>query len=226
MRALRFAAPAAMILLPASLTGQQPLPAAKPVVAVMPISVLPGNRAGLSGDGITTMIKSELRQKSQIQLVDGQEVEDLLKQQLPEASPQSEQALLRAGLLLGAQYIVTGSVTVEQQSARFDIRIVDVETGGPARAAFTRSGGHREVSLLVRELAAELTRDLGLAESGAPATDARIPVAASMAYARGLDYEKRGRKDAAAMLFEQALQLFPRHDQARTALERVRGGRQ
>ena len=50
-----------------------------------------------------------------------------------------------------------------------------------------------------------------------------IPVEASFDFSRGLDYEHRGQKDRAAVMYQKALQVFPEHKDAQAALERIKG---
>jgi hypothetical protein len=49
----------------------------------------------------------------------------------------------------------------------------------------------------------------------------QIPVAASLAYSRGLDYERRGQRGRAAEMYRHALEVFPQHPNAQAALDRV-----
>lgn len=121
--------------------------------------------------------------------------------------------------------VLVGSVTVDGQVTQLEVRALDVTNGSPVGLPFSATGQMDQLATQLDELVADVVRHVESAETELdPAR--RIPVEASMAYARGLDYEKRGRRDVAARLFERALQLYPRHDQARSALDRLRGGRQ
>jgi TolB-like protein len=226
---LRSTAVTVLLLGPVALSGQQEVNmTARPTVAVLPILSYPAahDDANQVATTLTRRIASAFSGQSSI-LVIGPERVARLRLRQPELAQghSSEEAALRAGRALGARYVVVSSASLDGQIAQLDVRTLDVVTGSSVGLPFSAAGGLDELSARVDELVGDITRYLE--SSGPPATARRIPVEASMAYARGLDYEKRGRRDAAALLFERALHLYPRHDQARTALHRLRnGGRQ
>jgi hypothetical protein len=102
-----------------------------------------------------------------------------------------------------------------------DLRLLDVATGTVERSS--RQQGPRDEMLdLVTKLADDFTDGLELPARVAEAPDA--PPAAVLLYSRGLDYERRGELDRAAAMYRRALELFPQHEAAAAALERVGGG--
>ena len=207
-----------MMLFPVGLGAQEAnLLATRPTVLVGPIVLrqIGSERPVLSPAELKRLLETQLKRRGQVELVDGAQSPPV------PADSAGDQEASRLGLLAGAQHVLVGSIAPEGRRTRIEIRFVDVESGG-VTDVFTRSGTQRELAALVRDVANQLEASLGLGEPAAQAGATRVPAAANLAYARGLDYEKRGRKDAAATLFERALQLFPRHDQARSALERVR----
>ena len=199
---------------------------AKSTVAVMPLTcvVLNGKMDSKSCvDAITSMIITEFSERPNIQVVERQQVDDLItKQKLMVSGRMSDADARRAGELLGAQYIVLGSALIQQREARFDLRIVDVEKGTYPHQPFKKSGNPDNLIGLVEDLAADFTKDLKLPDKIAEAAAAIIPVPAALAYSRGLDYEKRGKKDLAAKMYQKAVELFPNYTQAKAALDRVR----
>ena len=129
---------------------------------------------------------------------------------------------MRAGKLLGAQYIVTGSVVMDKVDARLDIRLVDVETSLTARS-FKEKGKQDDLLTLVEKLADNFTNDLKLPSRAILAeAEAEVPAQAILAYSRGLDFEKRGKKRQAVAMYEKTLQLSPGHGDAQKALARVK----
>jgi TolB-like protein len=212
-----------LALLPATMPAQQ---SGRPTVAVLPFNIVSLSRTvdgKALADALAGMIMTELSAKSAIQVVDRQLVQDLLtRQKLLVSGRVTEEDALRAGKLLGAQYIVTGSAVLDAKTARLDIRIVDSETGAPARPPFKKTGEQDDLLSIVQDLANDFTQDLKLPNRAAMIADFHVPVAASLTYSRGLDYETRGKKDLARQMYLKTLELAPNHAAAKAALERVR----
>lgn len=223
MRTLRFLASAVLLTVPVIAAAQQ---SDKPTVAVLPFnytSLTPGVDGKALGASITDMVVTEFARSPAIKLVDRQMVAELLtKQQLMVSGRLSEEDAMRVGRLLGAQYIVAGSVVLAGGEARLDIRIVDPETSQLPKPPFKERGKQDKILDLVEQLVANFTTGLKLPNRAAVIAQEVIPVGASLAYSRGLDYEKRGKKDLARKQYEKALELSPNHAQAKAALLRVR----
>lgn len=194
----------------------------KPTVAVLHFSsfALARDVADLGG-ALLDMVTTELAKKPSIRVIDRAQVEDLLtKQKLLVSGRVADAEAMRAGKLLGAQYIVSGGIVMDKTDARLDIRLVDVETGLTVRS-FKEKGKQDDLLTLVEKLADNFTNDLKL-PSRAALVAAEAPVSAVLAYSRGLDFEKRGKKDQAVAMYEQTLQLSPGYDDAQKALARVK----
>ena len=215
------------LFLPA--TTLDPAPAAAqdstrvPTIAVFDFNAfsLTGEDAEAVGRGLA--IATELTERPEVNVVDRQRIQQLIEtRQLALSGRMDESRALELGKLLGAEYIVVGNVALEPERARIDLRLLDVASGTVEKA--TRQQGSRDNMLdLVTALADEFTADLDLpARVAAEAMDP--PVEAILAYSRGLDYEQRGMAEQAAAMYRRALELFPRHQGARAALERVEGG--
>jgi TolB-like protein len=194
----------------------------RPTVAVLHFSSFALARDARDlGPALLDMVTTELSRKQSIRIIDRAQVEDLLtKQKLLVSGRVSDAEAMRAGKLLGAQYIVSGGVVMDKTDARLDIRLVDVETGLTVRS-FKEKGKQDDLLMLVEKLAENFTADLKLPGKAALA-QAEAPVAAVLAYSRGLDFEKRGKKAQAAAMFEKTLQLSPSYEDAQKALARVR----
>lgn len=199
---------------------------AVPTVAVLDFNAFSVSLedASAMGKGIAAMLTSELSERPQVRIVDRQQIEEVLKRQelgVAVGSAVSDEVAVRAGRLLGADYVVSGSVAVDSRNARIDLRLIDVETSAIERTAKT-SGKRDDLLSMVGRVADDFTKDLRVHER--PAVIAvEIPARSALAYSRGLDYEKRGEKSRAADMYRQAIQLFPQHPDAQQALHRVGG---
>ena len=213
-----FAATGLLAVTAAAATGQQ-----VPTVAVLDLNAFSVSLEDASavGRGIAAMITTELSERPEVRIVDRQQIEEVLRRQQVSvgATGVADDAAMQIGRLLGAHYIVTGNVALDPRRARLDLRMIDVETGGIVKSV--KEPGERDDLLgLAERIAAVLVTDLRVPERPT-VVEVEVPVAASLAYSRGLDYERRGRRDRAAAMFRRALEVFPQHPQAQSALDRV-----
>lgn len=208
----------ALMIVPRAVCAQD----ARPTVAVLHFSSFAlGRDTKDLGGALVDMVTTELSKKPAIRVIDRAQVEDLLtKQKLLVSGRVNDEEAMRAGKLLGAQYIVSGGVVMDKTDARLDIRLVDVETGLTVRS-FKQRGKQDDLLTLVEQLADNFTKDLKL-PSKTMLAEAEIPVTAVLAYSRGLDFEKRGKKGQAVQMYEQTLQLSPSYEDAQKALARVK----
>lgn len=195
----------------------------RPTVAVIQIDVANiGTKA--SGDisgALVDMVTTELAKKQSIRVIDRALVQDLLmKQKLLVSGRVSDDDAMRAGKLLGAQYVVTGAATFVGQTVRMDLRMTEVETAVIGRT-FKQSGKQDDLLTIVDQLAADFTKDLKLPTRASLAA-AEVPVPAVLAYSRGLDFEKRGKRAQAVQMYEKTLELSPSYEDAQKALARVK----
>lgn len=209
----------ALMAVPAIASAQED----RPTVAVLHFSSFSLTRSDTKdlGNALLDMVTTELGKKPIIRIVDRAQVEDLLtKQKILVSGRLDDKEAMRVGQLLGAQYIVMGGVVMDKTDARLDIRLVDVETGLTVRT-FKERGKQEALLDLVEVLADNFTKDLKLPSKAAMA-EAKAPVAAILAFSRGLDFEKRGKHNQAAQMFNKTLELSPTHSEARKALDRVK----
>ncbi|MGH7460137.1 MAG: hypothetical protein ACREMA_03795 [Longimicrobiales bacterium] len=221
MKAYFVAVLAAILTLPPNLTAQQP-PPARPRVAVLPFHAFSLTRSDAArevGEDIWQRVTDELTRKPEVAVLDRRHIQAVAVLE-DMAGVLSDEVAARAGQVLDADYVVTGNVYLDPLTARLDIRMVDVAAAQTLRPPLKKSGGHDELSALVEELAKEFARDLSFA--GKKAGNGQVPPDATVAYTRALDYERRGRSDLAFQLYARALELFPKHAQARAALDRLR----
>ena len=114
-----------------------------------------------------------------------------------------------------------GQMTVVD-NLRMDIRAVDVETSEIV-AVLKKSDRTSELLSVVVALADEFGQQLNLVPpSNRPAMEP-IPVPATIAFSRAVDFEDRGEVDRAIQEYERTLELHPSHRDAQLALQRLRG---
>lgn len=173
------------------------------------------------GRGLEDMITTELADRPEVRTVDRLAIEEVLRRQQVSvgATGISDEAAIQIGRLLGANFIVRGNAALDRTTARLDLRMIDVETSAVVKSVKER-GDREELLDLAERIAELLVTDLELPERPATLT-VQIPVAASLAYSRGLDYERRGRRDRAEEMYRRTLEVFPQHPHAQAALDRV-----
>jgi curli biogenesis system outer membrane secretion channel CsgG len=197
-----------------------------PTVAVMDFSSFmmgDGGGAVNLGKAISAMLVTEFSGRPGMRIVERQEINDLIREQDLSLSGRIEEAdAIEVGKLLGVQYVLHGQVTSIVDNLRMDIRAVDVETSEIV-TVMKKSDKTSELFAVVVGLADEFGAALHLVPPSQRPPMESIPVPATIAFSRGVDYEDRGEKDAAIEQYEAALKIHPNHRDARRALERLRG---
>lgn len=171
--------------------------------------------------GLEDMITTELSDRPEVRTIDRLAIEEVMRRQQISiaATGISDEAAIQIGRLLGANFIVRGNAALDRRTARLDLRVIDVETTAVVKSV-KESAARDDLLELAERIAELLVTDLRLPER--PATLViEIPVAASLAYSRGLDYEQRGRRERAEEMYRRTLEVFPQHPHAQAALERV-----
>ena len=213
----------ALLVLPAATAAQDT--ARVPTIAVFDFNAtsLTGEDGAAVGRALASMMTTELAERPEVAVVDRQEIQKLIEtRQLALSGRVDESRAVELAKLLGADYSVVGTVWLEPDRVRIDLRLLDTYSSAVEKAS-KQQGSRDNVLDLVTAMANEFTTGL---ELPARVTAARVdpPVDAVLAYSRGLDYERRGMSERAAEMYRKTLELFPGHERARTALERVEGG--
>lgn len=208
----------ALIALPQFVAAQE----TKPTVAVLHFNAASlGRDVSAVGSALLDMVSTEFAKKENLRLIDRSTVDDLLmKQKLVVSGRLTDEAAVRAGQLLGAQYVIYGGLFIERNIARLDIRITAVETSAILRS-FKQSAKEDQLIAAVETLTEDFTKGLKLPAKASP-TATEYPVTAVLAFSRGLDFEKRGKKAQAAQMYEKTLALSPTYEEAQKALARVK----
>lgn len=218
MRRFGIFAAAGLLAVAASAASAQEVP----TVAVIGIGAFSVGLedATAMGNGLTDMITTELSERPEVRTVDRQTFDEVMRRQGASIGAGiSDEAAIQIGRMLGATFIVRGNAALDRRTARLDLRVIDVETSAVVKSV-KESGDRENLLELAERIAALLVTDLELPERPATIT-VEIPVAASLAYSRGLDYERRGRRDRAEAMYRRTLEVFPEHPHAQAALDRV-----
>jgi TolB-like protein len=198
-----------------------------PTVAVLDFTSFmmgDGGAAVNLGKAITAMLVTEFSNREGIQVIERAQLNDMLREQdLVLSGRVDESSAIEIGKLLGAQYVLLGQASSIVDNLRMDIRAVDVETSEIV-AVLKKSDRTSELLSVVVALADEFGQQLNLVPpSNRPAVES-IPVPATIAFSRAVDFEDRGETDRAVQEYERTLELHPSHRDAQIALARLREG--
>jgi TolB-like protein len=117
------------------------------------------------GKGIAAMMITDLAAVEELQVVEREHLQEVLKEQDQQRSSYFDPAsAVRAGKLLGAQYILAGQITAVRPSIRIDTRVVDVESSRIVKTAQV-TGDEEKFFELQRKLAKSLVSGLSIAMS-------------------------------------------------------------
>ena len=117
------------------------------------------------GKGIASMMISDLSVVKEIQLLERERVQDLMKEiDMQHTKYFDSTTAVHVGRLVGAQYIVIGAFASAQPKMRIDTRVVRVETGEIVKTAQV-TGEQDKFFDLETTLAKKLINGLGLALS-------------------------------------------------------------
>lgn len=224
-----------MAVIATAAAGSSPLRAAAqedqenlPTVAVLDFnSFMMGEDGGAAvnlGKAITAMLVTEFSNRPGIRVIERAQLNDMLREQdLVLSGRVDESSAIQIGKLIGAQYVLLGQASSIVDNLRMDIRAVDVETSEVV-AVLKKSDKTSELLQVVVDLADEFGEQLHLTPPADRHPVESIPVAATIAFSRAVDYEDRGDIEQAIEYYEKTLEIHPNHRDAQRALERLRGG--
>ena len=117
------------------------------------------------GRGLAAMMISDLAASPELKLVERERMQDVLKEQSMQRSEMFDSTTaVKAGRLLGAEFIATGSLVAAAQDLRIDIRLMRVETGEIIKTA-QATGPEGKLFDLEQQLAERVLKDLDIALS-------------------------------------------------------------
>ncbi len=205
---------------------------ARPGIAVLDFDI--GATIGQERDdyealrrGLASMTIMELAANRSVRVVERSQLQQILQEQNLGREGRIEQgSVSRIGRLVGARYLVTGTLFDVRGDFRIDARIFNTETGEIVRT--TRVQGRlTNIFDLATQLATALMREASLPPLERGAMDEHRqanpapPAQAVMAYSRALLYADRGDTQRAVDQYRRALTAFPEYTQARTECNRL-----
>lgn len=182
------------------------------------------------GRGLAAMTLAELTANRGVRVVERTQLQAILQEQnLGHEGKVDPGTLSRIGKLIGARYMVTGTLIDIRGNLRVDTRIFDTETSEILKTESVR-GKMDNVFDIVPQLAQALMRDASL-----PPLERHVmqefrqqnpapPTTAVMAYSRAVLYADRGDSQRAVEQYRRALTIFPTYSQARTDCNRLQPG--
>jgi len=153
------------------------------------------------GKGISSMMISDLSVVPEIQLVERERMQDLIKEiDLQETKYFDSTTTVKTGKMIGAEYVVVGSFHQAEPQMRIDTRVVRVATGEVVKTAQV-VGDKDKFFDLEQDLANKLIDGLGVALS--PEEQSRLA-----------SQQKANRVDQLSTManYSQALALYDRGD--------------
>lgn len=172
---------------------------------------------GLS-KGISAMLVTDLMRSTGLRIVERERIQfllDELKMQKSEYYDQS--AGVKVGKLLGVHNLLLGSFSkIDDKKIRIDARLVKTETGEIIKSDKIE-GNAEALAKLQNELAAKVASWMGVELAASPRKDEQ-PIAAVLAYTRGLNLEDEMQLSAAYEAYKEALAVDPDFEIARSRL--------
>ncbi len=182
------------------------------------------------GRGLAAMTLTELTANPGVRVVERTQLQQILQEQnLGHEGRMDDATMSRIGKLIGARYMVTGTLINIMGNLRIDTRIFNTETSEVLKTQSVR-GKMDNIFDMIPRLAQQLMRDANV-----PPLERRAmqefrqanpapPTNAVMAYSRAVLYADRGEKDRAVEQYRRALTAFPSYSQARTACNQLQAG--
>lgn len=180
--------------------------------------------------GLASMTINELAANNSIRVVERAQLQQILQEQnLGREGRVDPSTVSQIGRLIGARYMVTGTLYDVRGDVRIDARLFDTETGQILRT-YRVNGRLDNVFDLVTNLSGQLLQNNTLPPLQRGAMDEHRqanpapPTQAVMAYSRAVLYADRGDTDRAVEQYRRALQVFPAYTQAKADCNRLQAG--
>lgn len=198
-----------------------------PTVAVMDFNGFMLGEAGNSvavGKAMSAMLVTEFSGRDGLRVIERQNLQTMLQEQrLALSGRVDESSAVEIGKMLGVQYVLLGAVVSMGATLRVDIRATDVETG-EVLAVLKKNDRTEALLDVVVWVADEFSKKLNLTPPSARPEIEPIPVRATIEFSRAVDFEDKGDTAKAMEHYQKALDVYPNHQDAKRALERLRAG--
>lgn len=186
-------------------------PQSKKRVAVMALQNLSGDPSlDYIGSGFGETITTKLSNVKELDMIERMQVVKLLQEQHFQISFGDEETAVKAGKLLGVQFVVIGSFQKAGARLKADSRLVNVETG-KIDAADDVKGNYDDIFELQEELALKLAQSLSAPVSEQEKTEmGKKPTENLSAYewfAKGVNFYEKFKYDEAISAFQKAAEI-------------------
>lgn len=177
--------------------------------------------------GLSSMTLNEMTANQAIRVVERAQLQSILQEQnLGREGRVDPSSVSQVGRLVGARYMVTGTLYDVRGDVRIDARLFNTETGEILRTMRVQ-GRLDNVFELVENLSRQLMQGASLPPLERRASEEfrqqnpAPPTQAVMAYSRALLYADRGDTQRAVEQYRRAITAFPAYTQARTECNRL-----
>lgn len=180
--------------------------------------------------GLASMTLNEMTANQAVRVVERAQLQSILQEQnLGREGRVDPSSVSQIGRLVGARYMVTGTLYDVRGDVRIDARLFNTETGEILRTMRVQ-GRLDNVFELVENLSRQLMQGASLPPLERRASEEfrqqnpAPPTQAVMAYSRALLYADRGDTQRAVEQYRRAITAFPAYTQARTECNRLQAG--
>jgi TolB-like protein len=178
--------------------------------------------------GLAAMIARAIDRHPSADIVQPAQLLEVMRQlNLGPAHRLDASSAAQIGKATGARYTVTGSFADFYGKFRINARLVAAESGEIVEVVSNddpKLQDRAQLAAIIQTVAEKLTAAAGLPPYPAGSKPGAIPTDAITAYSRGLLHESRGELAKAREFYQTALTASPQFEEARAALERIRGG--
>lgn len=143
-------------------------------IAIIPFTMNSDRDLTFLQEGIMDMLISRLAWKGEVELIEKAVVKKAVAQY---QGPVDRARALEIGKVLGADYVITGSLTVFGESVSIDAKILDVAKGEELVTAFNQTKGMDEVIPTVNQFAEDINEKIMGRSVRAPAPGPSAPAA-------------------------------------------------
>lgn len=205
------------------------LPAAAGSAPTLAVAYFDNNSGSTEYDplrkGLADMLITDLVNLSNLRVVERDRLNAVLDElKLGQTKLVDKTSAVKMGKLLSAEYVLTGGMTISNETMRIDARVIKVESGN-AVSAQRVDGPLTDFFAVEKDLVEALIKDLLIKvlpeERSKLRRNQTQSYQAFNSYSQGLDAKDQGRDAAAAKLFQQALDADPAYAAAKNQLERI-----
>ncbi len=176
--------------------------------------------------GIADMLITDLSKISDLEIVEREKLEQLLKEiKLGKSKYFDQSTAQKLGKGLGAASILTGAFYIIDETLRIDARLINVETG-KIIAAEEVTGSKRDFFSLHKQLVSLLTKAFKIKYNAQNSSlinyDNKVELSAIVNYSNALSYSDNGLEENATEVLENTLKEHPEFLFAKTKLDKLR----